>query len=120
MKAKAQNLLQLDDGSPASELAKRISELSEDTYCATWESDQEYDYWQLVLNPPTQPLRRGMGEILPEDIAELKKLSDLAGGWVYWYTSTAADKEEWFAETGVRFIPMEEWLARYAEKRGPR
>lgn len=110
---KSRCLLDVDDGSPASELAKHISELSEQAWCAGWHTGVEYWAWERVL---------GVGKTLPcseDDVAALRKLSALAGGWVYWLESDASNPEQLFADTGVRFVPMDEWLARYeAHRRG--
>lgn len=108
---KSQDLLDIDDGSPASELAKHISELSEQAWCARWHTGVEYWAWERVI---------GGDRLLPcsdDDVAGLRKLSELAGGWVYWHESDATDPDQRYAETGVRFIPMAVWLEKFAAYR---
>jgi hypothetical protein len=95
-------LLDADDGIPAARLAQLISEISEDTSCATWEQGIEYEAWSWVLAAPKEPFNRlGWGpDVQPEDVDALRRYSEMAGGWVLWDSVAGV----------VRFAPMAEWL----------
>jgi len=62
-------------------LKEYMSELSEEAYEATWMMHLEYALWYCVLNGPK---KYGRLDITEEQINQLKKLSDLCGGWVVW------------------------------------
>lgn len=58
-----------------------MSELSEDCYCAGWLLGTEAACWEAVVDGGT---RWGIGMITADEAAELKLLSDAAGGWWHW------------------------------------
>lgn len=75
-----------------------MRDISEDCYCAGWLSDLEITLWSAVLHGPR---RFGMGEITEGDIAELKRLSEKAGGWWTWQGEAA--------DSGEEFVTLDEW-----------
>ena len=60
------------------ELYAYMSDISEDCYCAGWMEGTEAALWDAVLGERT---RWGVGVITQEEVTELKRLSDTAGGW---------------------------------------
>jgi len=102
-------LLDRDDGSPASELAKHLSEISEKCWAARWLDGVEYFAWTWLAEERVGPVSYGMGTVHEEDLAALRKLSALAGGWVYWLEHDDP------AEEGVRFVPLARWQEMYRE-----
>lgn len=86
----------------ALELADFMEMISEECYCAGWVGDLEFTLWGIVQRG--EPGEFGRGEITPNDITTLKRLSTEAGGWIQWH------------ETNFRgFVSMEEWLTMYSE-----
>jgi len=85
-------------------LLRLMSDLSEDCWCAGWMTDLEFTLWEAMR---TGGRELGWGGIGDRDLARLKHLHELAGGWWIW------DK----GETGNRFVTTEEWLAILAERR---
>jgi hypothetical protein len=83
-------------------LALRMSDLSEECWCAGWLTDCEFELWTLIHEGPSQ---WGMGEVTAADIAELRRLSAKSGGWVTYREGV-----------GTVFVPMDEWLAMAASK----
>ncbi|MBI2091343.1 MAG: hypothetical protein HYT78_21825 [Deltaproteobacteria bacterium] len=81
-------------------LRKVMSGISEDYWCAGWLHDLEYVLWDAVIGK-----RKGICS--PEEVEQLKYLSEKCGGWVIWDEQV---KDE-------RFVPMKEWLRLY-EARG--
>jgi hypothetical protein len=79
----------------ARELADYMSGLSEEAYCAAWMDGLEFELWEAVVNGPRS---YGRLQITLDHIAELRRLSEGAGGWVV------------FDETEEEsLLPMEEW-----------
>jgi len=62
-------------------LYEYMSYLSEDCYCAGWMEGTEAACWEAVVNGGT---RFGIGFITAEEAAELRRLSETAGGWWHW------------------------------------
>lgn len=83
-------------------LAARMSDISEECYCSTWDTRLEFILWEAVLNGPVS---YGQGYISQEVIDELKALSVIIRGWVYY------DEKDWNGET---FIPLDEWVKKFA------
>jgi hypothetical protein len=79
----------------ARDLRDFMSELCQRAYGAGWIQHLEFALWHAVVNGP---MTYGRLEIAEPHIAELRRLSDLSGGWVY------VDDE-----LGERSIPLEEW-----------
>jgi hypothetical protein len=91
----------LTDLAPAARaLADAMSGLSEAAWHAAWMEGTEYALWAAVVDGP---YTWGRLVITPLQIAGLRRLADAAGGWV-----VHDDERE---ET---FMPMAEWLARFA------
>ena len=72
-----------------------MRELCQQAYDTDWLQHLEFALWHAVVNGP---MTYGRLEITAPHIAELRRLSDLCGGWVY------VDEE-----LGERMIPLEEW-----------
>ena len=72
-------------------LRDRMSNISEDCYCAGWMSGLEYDLWKMVRGGDRS---YGMCRVSDDDVEQLRVLSEMAGGW----------------HDGARFIPIDEWL----------
>jgi hypothetical protein len=81
-------------------LIETMSGISEEYWCAGWMHNLEYMLWDAVMGR-----REGIGS--PEEIEQLKYLSEKCGGWIIW------DEQA----KGERFIPMQDWLRLYEAKR---
>jgi hypothetical protein len=83
---------------PQRELAEYMSDLSEEAYCAGWESGLEYALWDAAYG-----LRGDYGRLrLNEDHrARLRRLSEACHGWIVFDDET---EETW--------IPTAEWQRR--------
>ncbi len=81
-------------------LEKLMSAISEECWCAGWMRDLEYTLWDVVMG-------RRKGICGPEEVEQLKYLSEKCGGWIVW--DEQAKRE--------RFVPMQEWLTLYEAKR---
>ena len=95
------------DSPEAQALLRLMQEISEDYWAAGWLTDLEYSLWRLARGDPS-----GIQPAWPastEDGAELRRLSDLCGGWWAW-DQKALD---------VRFVPTEEWQAHVEDRAGP-
>jgi len=111
---------------PAEKLALFMSELSEECYCASWLHGCELFLWDCVtgvahrgpVHPPFTPrpdvtgFPWGMGIVSDAEADELRRLSELAGGWCRW-DETADD----FG--ALVFVPIDEWRAIYAAEWRP-
>lgn len=85
--------------------------ISHDCYCAGWMHNLEYVMWHFVV-VGKETARYGQSEAV--DIALLRDLASAAGGWIRYRTEGPA--EEW----GPVFVPLPEWLERYAARRTAR
>ncbi|MBV9493279.1 MAG: hypothetical protein JOZ54_03450 [Acidobacteria bacterium] len=83
-------------------LAERMSEISEETYCAGWMMDLELDLWSLVLAGEGT---YGGYSLTREEVAELRALSDACGGWIVFDDTTW---ETW--------VPLDEWQRRFSAR----
>ena len=81
-------------------LRKLMSWISEEYWCAGWLSGLEYVLWDALTG-------RQKGACSPEEIEELKYLSEKCGGWIIWDEQA---KDE-------RLVPREEWLRLYEANR---
>lgn len=88
------------DRDAAKQLREVMSDLSEDAYCAGWLIGLEYDLWGFLCNGLPESESWGMSEISTDDLVELRRLSEAAGGWV----------------TFEGFVPMEQWLVIVAKR----
>jgi hypothetical protein len=80
-------------------LVKVMSGISEESWCAGWMRNLEYMLWDVVTG-------RREGICSPDEIEQLKYLSEKCGGWIIW------DEQA----KGKRFIPMPDWLRLYEER----
>lgn len=81
-------------------LADYMASLSERAYCAVWMSGLEYALWEALIGA------RGMYGSLEfhyGHIEALSALSEACDGWIVW-------------DDGVKFLPMAEWLERFANR----
>jgi hypothetical protein len=78
-------------------LLRLMEDQSEDCWCASWLRDLEFSLWNTITTGKTD-WGFGMRDC---DLARLKHLHEMAGGWWIW-----ADDE-----VGRRFVTTEEWLA---------
>ena len=83
------------------DLYDRMSEISEDCFCAGWIIGNEYDIWNALQQGDPSPAQRHMS---PRLLRRCQVLSVAIGGWIYW-----AD--------GPQFAPMPQWLAMVEAKR---
>ena len=81
-------------------LAKRMSEISEDAYCAGWLIDLEYELWQILVDGRGE---FGFGAVTEAEIEELRELSAACGGWIVY----DAKRQE-------TFVPLDQWLKMFA------
>lgn len=73
---KDESLAKARDTRAALELLERMSDVSEDEWCAGWLIDLEYTLWDAIVNRGSTKLERiGYG------LSYLKELSDRCGGW---------------------------------------
>lgn len=84
----------------ARELAELMSGLSEEAYCAGWMHGLEFELWEAVINGPRE---YGRLQITLDHIAQLRRLSSAAGGWI------AFDETE-----EESLLPMDEWKLRFS------
>jgi hypothetical protein len=77
-----------------------MSDISEEYWCAGWLSGLEFTLWQL-LNGGQREIGMFGRDVSEDQVADLKRLSEQAGGW--WYYN---DKD------GETFIPIKDWLPR--------
>ena len=95
-------------------LYTKMSDISEDHYCAGWMNGNEFTLWRMVSDP-TQDRYYGMAPVEESDIEDLRQISAETGGWIYWHddeVEPGLSSEEW----GPRFIPMPQWLEMYAKQ----
>jgi len=81
-------------------LARLMSDVSEERWCAGWLGGLEYILWDAVLG-------RQKSACSSEEIEQLKYLSEKCGGWIIW------DEQS----KGEKFVPMQEWLRLYEADR---
>jgi hypothetical protein len=77
-----------------------MSAISEERWCAGWMQNLEYVLWDAVIG-------RREDNCSPEEIEQLKYLSERCGGWIVW------DEQA----KGERFVPMQDWLRLYEAQR---
>jgi hypothetical protein len=83
-------------------LMQRMSDISEECWCAGWLIRLEYILWEMVAADAGREF--GQGVVKPEEVAELRRLSERCGGWIVW--DSDRDGEIW--------VPREEWERHYA------
>jgi len=77
-----------------------MSAISEERWCAGWMQNLEYVLWDAVIG-------RREDICSPEEIEQLKYLSEKCGGWIVW------DEQA----KGERFVPMQDWVRLYEAQR---
>ncbi len=95
------------------DLYDRMSEISEDCYCARWIHDNEFAIWDALQG---QDSKHRLGRMDPRLLRRCRLLSDEVGGWIYWAddsTHPMLPREAF----GPRFAPMAQWLAMVNERR---
>ncbi len=92
-------------GPEARLLARRMSDVSEDHWCAGWFIGCEYALWADLTGAPTVAGKKAWG-ISDSDREELQLLHQLAGGWIAW----PEDSREQV------FLTTQEWLEFLAKK----
>lgn len=90
----------------AKRLAERMSDISEDHYCAGWLNDLEFTLWSMLQGGDRS---FGFSDVSECDLNELKELYDRAGGWWAW----EKDKR---CKT---FMVTEEWVKYYENNKPP-
>ena len=83
-------------------LYKKMSEFSEDCWCAGWMMGNEYALWKILHGDRHD---YGWGGIAYEDLEELRLLSEHANGWIW----TGPQKE--YSPQLVTFTEWESILA---------
>ena len=83
-----------------------MSDISEKCYCAGWISGLEYTLWYAVENGP---LEYGHGIVTPEEIEQLKKLSQACSCWIF----MDDDKEETAIELLLWKQKYDEFISKY-------
>jgi len=84
-------------------LYQKMSDISEDSWCAGWLSGNEYALWEILHGDRHE---YGWGDVLYEDLEELRILSEHARGWIW----TGPDKEY-----TPRLVTFAEWESIRAE-----
>lgn len=85
------------------DLYDRMSEISEERYCAGWVTGNEYDIWDALQQGAPSPENHQMSLRL---LRRCQVLSEEISGWIYW-------------DTGPKFVPMPQWLAMVDKRRNP-
>ncbi len=85
---------------PQRELAELIASVSERAWSAGWLAGVEFELWAAMRSEPggAWPL-----SLMPGERERLMRASEECGGWIVF----DAEREE-------TFIPVAEWVARYA------
>jgi len=78
-------------------LGRMMSDLSEDFWCAGWMHDLEFTLWDALANGPRG---FGFGTLGESELARLKHLHEVAGGW--WTFQDGAESEI--------FVTTDEWM----------
>ena len=85
------------------ELIRRMSDISEDHYAASWLNELEFDLWKMVSKSGS-PTYANLSGVTEDDLTALRVLSEKIGGWIHWNGD------------GTGFIPMAEWLEKVKAK----
>lgn len=86
-------------------LHRRLSDLSQDGYGGGWVLDNEFALWRMLQGGDP---RHGWYVVTPEDLDELRVLSEQAGGWIW----TGDDDRP-------RLVSFERWRELAARADGP-
>ena len=80
------------------DLYDRMSEISEENYCAGWIIDNEYTIWNAITNGSQSTNGKKMEvPISPRLLKRCATLSIEIGGWIFW-------------NDAPKFLPMAQWL----------
>ena len=90
-------------------LCELMSDISEEAYCAGWMRDNEYRLWAMLVEPDDSRVY-SRADVTEEAVMEMRRLSDAIGGWIEFVIGDAFPRGSW----GERFVPMAEWLPRFA------
>jgi hypothetical protein len=85
-------------------LERMMSDISRECWCTAWMRDIEFSLWDALTRRPPQ---LGLGTLEERDLARMRHLHELAGGW-------------WISPQGeeiLRFVTTEEWTTILAEHR---
>lgn len=93
-------LAKSNDRNAALLLQSLMSGISEEYYCAGWLIGLEEILWSMVVGSRRE---FGMGKVTEDEVAQLKQLSEQAGGWWHYVEGD-----------GETFITAEEWTTKYA------
>jgi len=95
-------------------LYELMSEISEDCWCAGWMMGNEFALWDAIVSGDRT---YGMDQMDEGLLASCKALAEQVGGWIEW-----RDDEHGLpnAEWGPYFIPMADWLAKFAKDKADR
>jgi hypothetical protein len=91
----------LDLSPDARALADRMSEISEETWCAGWMHDLEFTLWAALCGDTGEDLLK----LTSSQVADLKALSSACNGWIVF----REDTEE-------TYLPLPEWERRFAAR----
>lgn len=87
------------------ELARVISEASEEAWCASWLVNAEAELWARLEQQRVHGAASSWGLLGGSDLrtvlCELERLCDATGSWAVW------------AQGGPRVISLQEWLTEY-------
>jgi hypothetical protein len=91
----------LDLSPDARALADRMSEISEETWCAGWMHDLEFTLWAALCGDTAEDRLK----LTSSQVADLKALSSACNGWIVF----REDTEE-------TYLPLPEWERRFAAR----
>ncbi|HUD14066.1 MAG TPA: hypothetical protein VMQ56_10465 [Terracidiphilus sp.] len=87
-------------------LERMMSDISRECWCSAWMRDLEFSLWDALTH---RPEKFGLGTLEERDLARMKYLHELAGGW-------------WTYPSGqelLRFVSTDEWLATVSRRVAP-
>lgn len=94
------------DRDVALHLLNVMRDISEDHWCASWMGGLEHELWRMLVNGSDGTY--GMGELSTEEIDDLRRLHEKAGGWWYWHDEKAEPGLDPL-EFGPRFVSTDRW-----------
>jgi hypothetical protein len=90
--------------SSARALRDAMSEISERCWCAGWMRNVELFLWAMLEGAPRD---YGLGTVTEQELANLRHLSERAGGWCRW---SDEDADETFDEDADEtFVAIDSW-----------
>ena len=87
-------------------LGRMMADISEDCWCSGWIQDLEFTLWDALTRGP---IKFGMGKIEQRDLARIKHLHEIAGGW---WVGPRSDEFSRFVTTG-------DWLEIVSKRPAP-